>query len=749
MSKSLSVAQLATLSRTENVRMLNFLKITWAASDIVWYGDSNLSWSGVTAIDKLLEISEISYKLVNRKSTVVGTVSVKIIDVDKTIFNRLKSKKLERLQAVCYQHFENLTAPTDFIQIYAGEIASPVSYDEVQRVVSFDIIPPLKAKVIPFSASEDGTSNADNNVEEEFRGAAFPTVFGKALDVPAQRVYRGPRMFLSAAIDESNSITVSFDTENPSDSNPFSNPTTSRDYLLGEEYVTGSFGTGSNAKKFTFTTRNKAKITGTTALRPNPAVDPDANLPTVLWTTTRIVGKWVTLTGNAAGVTPTAGFENYCYKQVGNKCFFTKNWSTSAGVNSKVASGHTFNAQRYDPSTGTRWTHQQGTTLRLTGEKAIYVINDCPVAANANSDGTHSEVVRVRAYRQVPIVGGPTSGQTTKQLVKVPEVYYNINRNSSVYSHPLNTNPTHKPVLIEFDPPLEDRGQGWDEQIYVSLASDITTGTERSITEQIKYILANYTDLVADATTFAAVNSLVSNFSADWALLEAQDAIQVCIDMAWQARCGLIIEGSTVKIKYLSVGDPGAGTDVKIDNTSVVLDSATLLEDSELEDLITVFDAKYKDSYLNSEMRTLTKRTNTAIYPERKETFNFTIYQSKSLVTTSRNYWADIYGNIWRKLKLTCLLPAFVFDPLDTPNINLDDILGWGGFVRGRIEDAKYNYDGTVDFVIWLPIKVAQTAVSGWNSIIAPSTVNPFASIEGNPPLADDIEALANSQDGS
>lgn len=755
MVRSLTSAVSAEIVVSGGVSLVSVVKIDWGGGLVTYHSDGSFSFSSYTTLDDLYEVSPVGYRRTAFKSVAVGSCSVVLCDTDKTYYNRLKSYRLVKATATVYQHFEGLTAPTDFVKLMEGEILSPVLWDETKRTLTFEIVPPFSGtKQIPFSPSEEGTTNADTNTHRDFWGAAFPTPFGKVVDIPCQKVDIPLTVKLATAIDESNNINVFVDTEPPEDGIPFSSPTTSRDYYIDEERITGYFGTGSNAKRLTITSRNNVKLTTQSVSRPSSATDPDALLANVLYITSgvQVVGNWLQMTSGNSVMSPASPtFYNFCYKQVGNKCWFTQNWKTSAGTNSLIhASGSacSFNVRRYSSYSGTRWTHQPGTTVRRLSPTHTYVFSDTPTL----SSGTIS---RVRAWRNVPVVGGPVDGLTYRALVKVPSGYYSVTRNNSLFSHALVNRSSHAANTIEFDPPLSMRHQGWeDDTVYVSLETDFHASDERNPANIIKYILENYTNLTPDSSSFATVASQVASFDADFVLLEPRDALEVCSDIAWQARCGLVIVGSTVKIKYLSVGDPtGSYEGPSLTDDIVVLDSMTEMSLSEYEDLVTVFVAKYRETNTDKEARTIVKRVNTSIYGEIQHTFNFFIYSRSALVQKSVDFWAGRLGNTWKLWRLKALLPAIQIEPFDFVNLAIKDFDASASYmsgsmtsVRGVVEEVKYLDDGTVDLVIWLPIKAggSEKDSAGWVSVSAPSTINPLSGLSTS--STDEIEAVAEKE---
>jgi hypothetical protein len=315
---------------------------------------------------------------------------------------------------------------------------------------------------------------------------------------------------------------------------------------------------------------------------------------------------------------------------------------------------------------------------------------------------------------------------------------------------------TQRPLTIKFAPPLEERNQGWeDNQIFVSLSTHNgapASGVDRNVSTHIKHILTKYSQLTADATTFASVLATTAVWKSDFAILQTGDAWQVCQDIAWQMRCSLLQIGNNVKIKYLSITEPPGSPDGNVDvkDDYILLDEGSAIVENDLEDRVTVFTAIYQNSYANPVPQKIIKRVNTTVLGERLGSFNFTIFQNKELVEQSAEWWSQHYGRVWKKIIVTGPLPLITFEPFDLCKVNLPNIIHTTNF-RGIVESMTHDtLNHRIGLQIWTPVEggTNSTSSKGWLNVADPSVAaqaDPFDNLTTG---TDDLVAWAPSADG-
>ncbi len=766
MTKSYNSTAATQIATKTGVEPIIVIKITFASGSIYYAMDKPSIGTGTLANAlPILDVSQIVNKTINFKSSNAGTVTVSLIDTDLSIKTNLGTStgKWANAKVDVYQHFVGTTFPNDSILLYSGIIASPIQYDDVQRVLTFSIIQPTKIYQIPFAPSEDlktSATDAHSSTDKRFYNKSWPTPFGHVLDVPAQQVTDGPRVRTISPIFN-NSTFVFVEPEIIGDANPFPIGTNIDVVINGERITNCQFATSSvgdpNYWKLTLGSRNRNVpiVTPIVANRPSVGTDPDAARPDIVYVrgnanANGVVG-YPQVVGNWAVIAAAPGLgNNFCIKQIGNKCYFLNAWPVLVGSTVGNGNGSPLNCTRYKPGTGVIWQHAAGSLVTQWNKNSKkYVVSD-------NIHTSVSDLKRVRAYRNVP-VGSANSNVTSRQLVTVPPSYYEVDNADTRFQHTMADATIQRPMTIKFAVPLSERLQGWeDDTLYVTLETKQSVGASvtrpnRNTIEQIKYILLKYTKIVPNGPSFLSESTNVVDYPSDFAILDQRDAVDLCQDIAWQARCALSINGQTAKIKYLATPAVNSTT---ITDAQVLLDDSTILSETEFEDIVTVFVALYKDSYVSELPKRIIKRVNDVTFGEKLREFSFFIYQNRQLVNFSATYWSTLWGRIWRYLNIRGPLPLLPYDPFDRTGVNLGvTILSQGGVPTnwtGTIEET--HYDSTnflVDLKIRTPFEVGtnQISIGAFPTVSAYNPNDPFADITA--PAADDLIAISPSQDGN
>jgi hypothetical protein len=323
------------------------------------------------------------------------------------------------------------------------------------------------------------------------------------------------------------------------------------------------------------------------------------------------------------------------------------------------------------------WGFEVGDTVYLdTNTQDVYVANLIPSTA----------IKEVLAYREIDRV---------KRLVPVPSRYYTVNLSDTLAGQNCTT--------ITFNRPLEDyEEENWDDSvIYVTLTS--TEGANTA--DIIEYLIINYTNLTADAITFAAVNTLLTNYPSHFALLERKNALRIIEEIAWQARCALQITASVIKIKYLPT-EPSS--DKTITETDIDYGSITM-EYTPTEDLVTKFIAVWNRDYAEEDERQLVLRNNIPKYGLIEEKFDFYIYNIKELVEKSATFWLFRYSNTWKILNFKGYLQLTNLEARDAVTLDFDTAYIADVDVTAIINSA--NYDSAsyeTAFTVWTPIRAGE-----------------------------------------
>jgi hypothetical protein len=284
-----------------------------------------------------------------------------------------------------------------------------------------------------------------------------------------------------------------------------------------------------------------------------------------------------------------------------------------------------------------------------------------------------SSVSKVLAKRQC-------YGDKEDDLYIVPSSYYSIG----------NETIGGKSVTVIIFPTLlsEIEGEGWEDDIYV----DVTSGLSSNIVDQIEWILESFTNITVDALSFAAVASLISDTPGHFALFDQRDALDLCTKMAWQARCLLFIKNG---VAYLRPLFTNSTVDFALTANEAKLSSLEL-SFTETEDIITVFNALWKQDYSGhkeGEQKTVFKNE-VSRYGVISEDYDFFCFTTLRAVQISASFWAYRYGHSWRKAKIECFLPALSIEAFDCIQLSYNTFSTFG--VRGFAESVNHDADNNI-----------------------------------------------------
>lgn len=298
----------------------------------------------------------------------------------------------------------------------------------------------------------------------------------------------------------------------------------------------------------------------------------------------------------------------------------------------------------------------------------------------------------VAAYR--------TAANGQRYLTEVPSSYY------TVYETDYGG---YTVVEIGMEKALSLRDDGWEDQLYVSFTSDEGPNT----CDIIQWILEKYTDLTVDATSFANVKPLLANYPQNFYLLDRPDAIDLAVDLAYQARCALYIRNGVVYIKYLSYEPDSVRT---ITRSDILADTfqESLTESDEVytnhEITWSKAGAGVRDGV--SPDRKIILKYNMDIYGNQPQDWDYYSYNIYDLVLKSSTFWLIRKANAWRRLEFS--LPLKHID-LDVGDCITVDVPYFSSAVKCIVEECSYSpNDNTVSIIAWTPIRAGEDSEYYW-----------------------------------
>jgi hypothetical protein len=299
-----------------------------------------------------------------------------------------------------------------------------------------------------------------------------------------------------------------------------------------------------------------------------------------------------------------------------------------------------------------------------------------------------TEVKEVFAYRRID--GG------VRRLLPVPSRYYSVELSASLAGQ--------TPTLITFDRPLTEYvDENWEEDIYVTLVSSEGPNTS----DVLAYLISNYTNLTPDAATFASVATAIDSYPSHFALLNKEQALPTIEDIAFQARCAVLVRDETAFIKYLAAEDAA----IKTISEGVVESGSLALEFGETERLVTRLTGNWRTNYAAEEPNRVIIRNNVPKYGLLEDEIDVYIYNSESFVVKTVTYWMLQWSNTWKYIRFSAFLNNLILDPEDTVDVVFADDFVATGTVKGRVKEVDYNSeDQTVTFLIWTAVRSGEMA---------------------------------------
>ena len=682
--KPASIAAIAEETRQYGVDPQLVLVIEWNSGTVEY-------------TSTLIEVGSLTSQKKSNSVGMVSTIDFTLDDIDGNLKTIIDSDPIEYVKCSLYQGYVGVV---DRVLLFTGFISSPIEWTEGERTFKFTAETKLKDGIIGFSADEGSIEHLNPDAVDK----PWPLCFGNVIQVPALHLIKQPQGNLKYQFKGPNdSSNIAFPS---TDSNHFYltegqgarfPQLTTVEVIIDGVIFAGQF----NGDVFTVMENNCAKYTsiGFTTRGVNipayPGDPPDNDVlqSNVAWIQPgySIVNHYILL-ANPAG--STAYYR--VTRQEGNKIWIENRLNNPDGSVRFLAGGDqilevakngkpgwqvtlasgTDPLQVVEVLSQVFWSFSPGTVVKLWRPTVadVYVAN--LVASNA--------IVSVWAERN-------------GELKPIPPSYYTIDLNNAVVVNNLDGTTTQNCTTLTFPTALEDYvDQGWSAQIYVVLRSILGTNTAA----QIQWLLETYGSLPVDVTTFTAVTTALANYPSNFALLEKVNLISTVEEIAFQARCGLIIDNGYVFIRYLS---PEPSPDLVIGDSKTVLRS-TGITYTPTEEIVTRLRATYNISYYDEE-QVYTYLNNVARYGYSDQTTAFYIYNIPSLVQKSARFWGYRLSNSWRLLRAKAFMNALRLEVFDCVSVSFT---GVSAAIKAIVDRHYYNaFDTvpTIELELWTPAK--------------------------------------------
>ena len=719
--RNISAGGLALLA-TKEWEPLIILEIDWAGNNApISYSDRNVE--GIKG--RILEVGDLD-NIINIESSNSQQISVTLDDTDGTIKAILDQYDVHQRNVSVYQFFDGLDLSDKFL-LFQGKITSPIVWSEGDRTVSLNVEAQLEDKEFGFSAEEGQFPF----IPKDMIGQAWPSIFGKVLDVPALQVNKavsgstlcgigivsGRQQQASVPLGGNNCGLMSSLSE------------MSNHHIFLEEVASAwDRGSGRQAAAQAASYRKQAQDimkqmsdaiasfnqqqscgqqvraakldaaehqgTGCNPVRILGGEDFPQSTPITI-----NVGGGL-FTGimrndsfsissrrhpeneqaakdalNAVGPAqcPQATFKEFSFEAPVPCGQGDDNFKNSCKMS---RDGFVLCEESSSPTTPQVAQHfwaEPGSRVVLNSDEPItYIVSITP--------GT---VLAVKAYKDL-------NGE--KRLVNVPNDLWRVQT--------VNYGPVTAVQIVVNKPLSTIVDQGWGDELYVTFESTIGPST----VEILQYIIDNYTDLTYDATSFNYVETKLAPFPMNFAVLDRENTIDLIKKIAFVARCAVWIDNGVFHLKYLPE-EPASDSTITV---SDIQNKSIEVELTPTEDLVTKMVVTWKLSWANGNGEVPNKiilRHNVNKYGTKEQEFDFSYYNQPDIILKAATFWLIRKANTWKKIKFKTFLHKLNLETFDTVTLDLPPYVA-NGDVKAMVEKANYNSaDQMIDFECWVPVK--------------------------------------------
>lgn len=715
MSKVTTINMDTALAKQFANEPLFVLMIEWGENvGTKYYSEKTIS---PNILGKILRIDDLSITRQEDNYGAIGQFNVELDDCDKHFWTIMNLQNIEGKKVTVYQAFDSMDQ-ADWLTLFTGNVVGPINWSEGQHVISFSVFSNyggdnLFGMVIPDFTDITTPANLPNSVDIQDPssiGKFVPIVFGNCICTPAVRVASGMESttlgllhFDDALYNEdlssyiSQTVLVEDGYKFPQFKEMIAN--------IGGVRCRGEFGPEGSSTFFISEHNVPTDLANAATYRDTG--DPDYYNYTVCWidTTEILVEKWVLF------FDPHSGFiANYCTAQDGQKCTFALPFSRQypdytngnpPGPFLMLLNGVTAlqSATKYSY----KWP-------ALIGQN-FYEVWDIPPGSEFSVEAADvyianyiasTNIKGVYAYRNVkkvllnPITGDYEDKGSKRTLCPVPSSYYTKNltyafngvtMSAIVFNRPLKTYPD----------------QGWEDEIFIVQSSPQGPNTS----DEIKWLIQTWTpSITVDATSFNAVKTLLAKYPSNFPLLTQGKTLDICRQIAWQARCALTIYNNVAYLTYLSV----APTSIQDIQTPDIQYKSIDITYTDSERMYTSITGKYRFNFTAPELKAYYKN-NVDKYGLKEVTWDFFIYNNGSYVSKSLKFWGRYYSESWKKMKLNSFLNALKLDLFDCTQFTFptDYPMGLTTF-KGIVEEWDYNSESFLtNMMIWTAILAGTT----------------------------------------
>lgn len=677
--RSIPAGSLAKLNSAESIEPINIVAVKWGNGNPTLYSDKVIP--GCTG--KIIEIGTIDDAQRSDSSGSTSAVTVTLDDSDgslKTIFN---NTDIHLKPATVYQTFNELGLSGKF-SVLSGQVSSPITWNEGERTITFDIVSKLEDREVGWSA-EMGNFNL---VAQELLGQAWPMIFGTVQHAPGLQLQNIPTAFTTqgflltqageaydSEIDdlfaqwrqlESQKWQVNLD-------------------LLQRAGLDFQFDPHDYPEYESLAEQQIAILTEIDKLR--------AEKLNRLSTSAGFIRGSVPLIPTVNVTQPFNGIV-----RVGNN-FFTATIKNTGG---------TLNCTPVLPPGPVVISNPSATDQYYDVGTQVVIADDYPIEFVASIvPGTVKRVWAMRSFNGL------------KKMAVVPPKFYTISTKNYggqeativTIKKPLSTIMQQAGFVTrnwesnfgQYMAPHMVNQVDWEDQIYVTFQSSVGPNP----VDIMEWLITTYTSNEFDTTSFNHVKSILANNPMNFMLQGQPNVMDVLTDIAYQARCVIYLRDDVFHLLFLPEKPDPVDTITEDD----IMEKTMEITTTPTEKLVTKYEATYRPDYspVFSQPVRVILRFNINKYGLQTESHDFSMYNTYDSVEHSAVFWMIRKSNTWKIFKAKLFITKLNLEVFDAVTLSFNHPYIANGSVVGLITSCKYNSeDSSVDVEIWTPVRLGE-----------------------------------------
>ena len=625
----------------------NILKIAFGGeTGTRYYADRDLgSGDGLSPLNaqgRVLVWGRISLVLAEQKAPALGDCTIEMADPDGTLEDIFKAVELQRKKVTLYQYFENL-GESDLVPIMAGIINAPVRWIEKSGSLRFDItdISTFYRATVGCVADRDTFPT----VAERDENKVLPLVFGRVTRSPAVQAKAGAAATLVRACTATDTRLY------VDDASHFPQNQTIQ-IRIEKELIQGQF----QGNTFHVDARGIELVSSSTVTAAAGMFHlEDDTLP---GEENEYAGYFIRVTDPGDTVHHrrihyySAELHRICY--IPEVLYNEAQWEIPAGTTYAITS----------------WarSHEAGLPVYFVQENYVYILNDAP------SKAVRSLVAYGQVLEETALTGGKREVLDIKGWIPVDPNDYTLNLNDTTSFPDLGrpvTTATFRLNPKELYPQLKSDDL-WADIEGVESEGDGTGTLLENPADIIKALLSRWMgveDAELDTASFTLAASELAGLRMAFTLARQWDALHLCADLAFQARCALLWDDGKARLVVLKncVGTPSA----ELGAGQVVADSLQRGR-TDIRHLASEVIGRFRSG---GETPTVVVRDSAveALYGRRVKTINLWSYDDRRMAVTIARFWLERWKYLYEEVRLTTFLTSLELQPNDVVTLNLTD----------------------------------------------------------------------------